>query len=587
MAKVRTKRGLDPTASDVLAANSESTARILDLVSKINSDTTLSVLNKAAGLSTIDKDFDTQALSALSDAADSLTRNQKNGSKGQQSSKSKPRPDDDDDDDTASSDSNYEDAEEEGQFKSNGPENTSSATPSGKREGGKKCITLTVQQKKEVLDLIDLNTSYREISKMYNISAGAITGIKHDREMIYSYISKKGNNPSMKRIKLRLSNESSRLDEIIYAWYCEAKRRSEAISGPIMKEKAMLVAHRLGMSDFKASNGWINSFQKRHQISFRDTNERYNKSYRKRPRLSHSGILDNSNSMLMDSDSEVEDDDAENEDAGKDGEVNISTISATSNSTKNKPRFLDLDLGDWEEKILDPSLYEAFFASKRDQDESFGYDDVDVSNADQSGSPLPINKIKKRPRVSTNLTGDDLTAFEDAHDSLINLVKYFEDRPHMADVLQATGVKAVLLNSLQKSFREFASSLQLNANGKTDANTNSSSTAANADAAVAVTNSPSSSSGEANNDQQEAMDVVTETITQPTRGRKGGADNKKKSNETPSAAAANSAQSTSNNSAEEQASSSGNTNPPATVDIPARSKLVTSHQRHRNAKEKI
>lgn len=41
------------------------------------------------------------------------------------------------------------------------------------------------------------------------------------------------------------------------------------ITGPIIKAKAEIIAEKLGISEFKASDGWLEKFKQRHNISIK------------------------------------------------------------------------------------------------------------------------------------------------------------------------------------------------------------------------------------------------------------------------------------------------------------------------------
>ncbi|XP_071798305.1 tigger transposable element-derived protein 4-like [Asterias amurensis] len=52
----------------------------------------------------------------------------------------------------------------------------------------------------------------------------------------------------------------------MHAWYQKAKSMKAPISGPIIKSKALDYAGKLGLEMFTASNGWLDSFRKHHNI---------------------------------------------------------------------------------------------------------------------------------------------------------------------------------------------------------------------------------------------------------------------------------------------------------------------------------
>jgi hypothetical protein len=52
------------------------------------------------------------------------------------------------------------------------------------------------------------------------------------------------------------------------AWK-QARGSNVVISGTLLREKALHIATRLGIEDFKASNGWINGFKQRHSVVYK------------------------------------------------------------------------------------------------------------------------------------------------------------------------------------------------------------------------------------------------------------------------------------------------------------------------------
>jgi len=68
------------------------------------------------------------------------------------------------------------------------------------------------------------------------------------------------------------SLKSTPLEEpetILLAWFKEAQTTKASIDGTHVKEKALHVTAHLGIDDFQASNGWIDHFQKRHNLVYK------------------------------------------------------------------------------------------------------------------------------------------------------------------------------------------------------------------------------------------------------------------------------------------------------------------------------
>ena len=58
------------------------------------------------------------------------------------------------------------------------------------------------------------------------------------------------------------------MNELTWEWFKDATTRRLPVSGPMLRERALKFASELGNVEFKASNGWLEAFRKRHQIVF-------------------------------------------------------------------------------------------------------------------------------------------------------------------------------------------------------------------------------------------------------------------------------------------------------------------------------
>ena len=62
--------------------------------------------------------------------------------------------------------------------------------------------------------------------------------------------------------------DNEEINESIMEWFKDMSQRKLPISGPMLQEKALQFGKDLGNTEFKASNGWFESFHKRNNIAF-------------------------------------------------------------------------------------------------------------------------------------------------------------------------------------------------------------------------------------------------------------------------------------------------------------------------------
>ena len=129
---------------------------------------------------------------------------------------------------------------------------------------------LTLEQKVSLIkDNSDGNgLSVRKLAEKYAISKSSVANILNRREEYqHDYLTN-----SNKDSKRKLKDETGKhVDEVLFEWFTAQRAKHIPISGPLLQEKARQIAEELGNlpGEFKASNGWLEKFRKRHLILHR------------------------------------------------------------------------------------------------------------------------------------------------------------------------------------------------------------------------------------------------------------------------------------------------------------------------------
>lgn len=127
--------------------------------------------------------------------------------------------------------------------------------------------SLSLAEKYELLKFHSENKmSVKDLTMKFKCGKTLVYDTIKNKEKIKSdYL--RGENCNSKRKIRKTGNEE--INRILYEWFLDARSRNLPISGPLLKTQAKLIAERLGNSDFKASNGWLESFRNRHEISYK------------------------------------------------------------------------------------------------------------------------------------------------------------------------------------------------------------------------------------------------------------------------------------------------------------------------------
>lgn len=135
----------------------------------------------------------------------------------------------------------------------------------------RKALSLT--EKLSILHKYDSNPSLEKtkIAESLNISESTLRTIIVKRKEIQ----KRAIEGSNKRKKIK-HGKYYNLEQILIQWINKRHDSSAPVNGPIIQRKALKIAKSLKITDFTATNGWLDRFKKRNLIFYRSANRRPN-----------------------------------------------------------------------------------------------------------------------------------------------------------------------------------------------------------------------------------------------------------------------------------------------------------------------
>jgi hypothetical protein len=126
---------------------------------------------------------------------------------------------------------------------------------------------LSLEDKINLIKKKEQGVSHRELCDSFHISIGAVSNIlKRKCEYTNDYETNKN-----KKVKRKYKHDfSQEINDNVYEWFVAQRAKNIAISGPILQEYARQIGNKFNNSEkFKASNGWLEKFRTRYNISFR------------------------------------------------------------------------------------------------------------------------------------------------------------------------------------------------------------------------------------------------------------------------------------------------------------------------------
>ena len=123
---------------------------------------------------------------------------------------------------------------------------------------------LSLEDRIKVVQMNTAGKSCRKIADELGVGKTQIQNIIQNKHLIQTEIAS-GSNLEKKYAKVRKTGNED-LNFTMFEWFCKVRSRNIPVTGKLIQEKARGLAAECGMRDFKASNGWLDSFKRRNNI---------------------------------------------------------------------------------------------------------------------------------------------------------------------------------------------------------------------------------------------------------------------------------------------------------------------------------
>ncbi|UYV83543.1 TTC21B [Cordylochernes scorpioides] len=116
------------------------------------------------------------------------------------------------------------------------------------------------------IEEIEQGKSHSQVSRERNIPRSTISTIFKNKFAIKSAFLKSNFSSTLKRDR---DGEFREIEEALFRWIRQANAMKLAINGNILKEKAILLALKMGQDNFETSKGWLEKFKAKRNIAFK------------------------------------------------------------------------------------------------------------------------------------------------------------------------------------------------------------------------------------------------------------------------------------------------------------------------------
>ncbi|XP_028967284.1 LOW QUALITY PROTEIN: tigger transposable element-derived protein 6-like [Galendromus occidentalis] len=119
----------------------------------------------------------------------------------------------------------------------------------------------SLKEKLEVLEELRSGVKKVDVARRFGISKSTLSTFLKNRQRL----EEEGVEFDPERKRLRTA-KYERVDKATFLWLQEMRSNNVPVSGPLLRERAVLFARSLGHPDFQASEGWLARFKERYGI---------------------------------------------------------------------------------------------------------------------------------------------------------------------------------------------------------------------------------------------------------------------------------------------------------------------------------
>ncbi|XP_022913914.2 tigger transposable element-derived protein 7-like [Onthophagus taurus] len=130
----------------------------------------------------------------------------------------------------------------------------------------RKRVSLTINQKLQVINQLESGVSVSRICEQFGIRKQTVSDIKKNKDKLNKFsLMCDVDTKTKPRKRMKLARETS-LEEALFKWYVQQRSCGAAVRAVELKSAAIKLANLMNIISFKASEGWLWRFRKRHGI---------------------------------------------------------------------------------------------------------------------------------------------------------------------------------------------------------------------------------------------------------------------------------------------------------------------------------